>query len=77
MLRKGCPLDKTKQHLCNQLAIDGNAGTAIVVEAVPVAALLIGVQVHTACLGRAALYQVQPLVQLPQLPSNPQQSIES
>ena len=71
MLRKGCPLDETRQHLSNQLAIDGNAGTAIVVEAVAVAALLIGVQVHTACLGRAAPYQVQPLVQLSQLPKQP------
>ena len=65
------------QHLGNQLAVDGDAGTAIVVEAVAVAALLVGVQVHAACLGRAALNQVEPLVQLPQLPSNPHQLTQS
>ena len=54
-------------HLCNELAVDCNAGAAVVVEAVAVAALLVGVQVHAAGLGRPVPDQVQSLVQLPQL----------
>ena len=57
------------------MAIDGDAGTAVVVEAVAIAALLVGVEIDAARLGCAALYQVQPLVQLPQLLSTGKQSI--
>ena len=54
-------------HLRHKLAVDRDTGAAVVVEAVAVAALLVGIQVDAAGLGRPVPDQVQPLVQLPQL----------
>ena len=49
-------------HLCHELAVDRDAGAAVVVEAVAVAALLVGIQVDAAGLGRPVPDEVQPLV---------------
>ena len=56
-----------KPHLGHKLSIDSNAGAAVIVKAIAVAALLIGVQVYAASFGSAIPDQVQPLMQLPQL----------
>ena len=48
--------------LRDELPVDGDAGAAVVVEAVAVAALLICVEVHAAGLGRPVPDEVQPLV---------------
>ena len=56
-----------KPHLGHKLSIYSDAGAAIIVKAIAVAALLIGVQVHAASFGSAIPDQVQPLMQLPQL----------
>ena len=57
-------------YLREEVAIEADAGTAVVVQAPPVAALLVGVQVRTACLGCGVPHQLQPLVQLAQLPAH-------
>ncbi len=54
-------------YLCHKLPVDSDAGTAVIVEAIPIAALLVGVQVHAPALGGGSAHQVQPLVQLAQL----------
>ena len=48
--------------LGHKLPIDSHAGTAIVVEAVAVTALLIGIQIHPTSFGCTAPYKVQPLM---------------
>ena len=56
-------------RLRHKLAVDGDAGAAVIVEAPAVAAALVGVQVYAARLGGRAAHEVHALVQLAQLRS--------
>lgn len=61
------PGAESMTDLCNKVAIDTDAGTAIVVEAATIAALLVGIQVDSPRLAGHIADQFQALVKLPQL----------